>query len=99
MSEMSNNDRAKGETRGVGGATLSIKGPSQDAATVVNTPGLQQFTPEQIKQHCQKIFHMHWSARPDGELLFEGVLIIRQLQGIQTTTQPEITQPQASSEA
>lgn len=31
---MNQNDRAKGETRGVDGATLSIKGPSRDAATV-----------------------------------------------------------------
>ena len=41
---------------------------------------LQQYTPQQIDDHCEKILNMHITSRDDGKLLFESVQIIKQLQ-------------------
>ncbi len=46
-------------------------------------PDLQQnsrYTPEQISNFCEKIDNICFSAHSDGELLFNAVEIIRQLQ-------------------
>ncbi len=74
FTEQQIDDRAEGETRGVDGATPSIKGPSWDAATVV-------YTEQQIDDYCEKIDNLCLTAHSDGRLLFEAVQIIRQLQG------------------
>ncbi len=40
----------------------------------------EQYTPQQIGDHCEKILNMHITSRDDGKLLFESVQIIKQLQ-------------------
>ncbi len=37
-------------------------------------------TPEDIDEHCKTIEDMHLTSHVDGELMFEGVQIIKQLQ-------------------
>ncbi len=66
-------DRAKGETRGVDGATLSLKGPIRDATTIV-------YTEQQIEDFCKKVETLCIGYRDEGKLLLEAVQIIRQLQ-------------------
>ena len=73
MSDLAQDDRAEGETRGVDGATLPIKGPSRDAATVV-------FTREQIDDYCEQIENFGPYGQQLATRLVQGAQIIRQLQ-------------------
>ncbi len=47
---------------------------------VEGTETLVVYTPEQITDECEKVLNMCLVSRPEGELLFRLVQIIRQLQ-------------------
>ncbi len=39
-----------------------------------------RYTPQQIRDFCEKIDNMHLNSRPEGEMLFCAVEMIRQVQ-------------------
>ncbi len=42
---------------------------------------MQDRTRQEIEDYCEKVDNLHLSSRNEGKLLFEGVQIIKQLQG------------------
>lgn len=65
--------------------------------TVNTVPDLQHFTPEQIEDYCKEVDGViaggyFGLARKHGDLMFNSVQIIRQLQGYQTTSEVEFVQ-------
>ncbi|KKM07120.1 hypothetical protein LCGC14_1737100 [marine sediment metagenome] len=61
-------------------AYITPKDKKAPGAVIVEDYTATSRTPEQIEDYCNKIEDMHLTSHVDGELLFEGVQIIRQLQ-------------------